>query len=96
MSKLSELHADLETIRRIMEDDMGEDYIPSPEEQMERRCDALVRDLDELVAFANNPETVDLVEGQSIAVGQMLTRIQIIAGFLNARKPRLTVVSNVR
>lgn len=89
MSKMAELHADLETIRRIMEEP-----VLSAEEQMERRVDFIVRELDELCAFANNPETVDLVEKQSLAVGQMHARIAIIAGFLNARKPRLTVVSN--
>lgn len=64
--------------------------------QMERRCDSIIRDLDELCAFAANKETVDLVEKQRIAVGQMKTRIDLIASFLLARshKPGLRVVKN--
>lgn len=89
MSRMSDYDLNLQEIRAVMSDP-----VLSAEEQMERRCDFIVRELDELCGFANNPETVDLVERQSLSVGQMLTRIQIIAGFLNARKPRLSVVSN--
>lgn len=83
MSKLSELHRDLQTISVIM----AEPALSS-EDQMERRCDALVSDLDELLAFAVNPETVDLVEAQYLAVSQMLARIEIVASVLNLRKAR--------
>lgn len=48
-------------------------------EQMERRVDSLIRDLDELISFAANPETVDLVAAERIAVGQILTRAQLVA-----------------
>ena len=88
MSVMSEYHADLETIRRVMDEP-----VLSAEDQMERRCDAIIRDLDELCAFASNSETVDLVERQRIAVGQMLTRVQLVAAFLMARQPALKVVS---
>lgn len=91
MSFMSDYDLQLQEIRAVMPDP-----VLSAEEQMERRCDFIVRELDELCAFANNPETVDLVERQSLAVGQMLTRIMLVAAFLNNRKPRLTVVSNVR
>ena len=66
------------------------------EEQMERRIDSLVRDLDELCAFAANPETVDLVQGQRAGIGQIITRAQLIGSFLMARnqKPGLKVISN--
>lgn len=57
--------------------------IPSAEEQMERRVDSIIRDLDELIAFASNRETVDLVAGERVAVGQMLSRIQLVASFVN-------------
>jgi hypothetical protein len=67
----------------------------SAEEQMERRVDSIIRDLDELIAFAANSETVDLVEGQRIGVGQIVSRAQLVASFLMARNPnKLRVVSN--
>lgn len=64
--------------------------------QMERRVDGIIRDLDELCAFAANKETVDLVEAQRVAVGQMKTRVDLIASFLlaNTHKPGLRVVRN--
>lgn len=64
------------------------------EVQIERKCDWIIRELDELCEMANNAETVDLVERQQIAVGQMKTRVTIILSFLETRKPRLTVVRN--
>jgi hypothetical protein len=67
----------------------------SAEEQMERRVDSIIRDLDELIAFAANTETVDLVEGQRIGVGQIVSRAQLVASFLLARNPnKLRVISN--
>ncbi len=89
MSKLSELHSDLETIRQIMAEP-----VLSAEDQMERRCDSIIRDLDELVAFAANPETVDLVQGQRFAIDQMKSRADLIVSFLMSRQPRPRVVSN--
>ncbi|MGY3527250.1 hypothetical protein [Bradyrhizobium sp. USDA 4452] len=62
------------------------DPIPSPAEEVERKVDAIIRELDEFCAMANNPETADLVEGQKIAFGQMMVRIQLIMGFLLAGK----------
>lgn len=62
--------------------------------QIEYRIDCVVRELDELCAMANNPETVDLVEGQKIGIGQIISRAQLIQSFLLARQPRLTVVRN--
>jgi len=70
------------------------DPVLTAEEQLERKCDWLIRELDEICALANNPETVDLVEGQVTAVGQMMTRVRLIAAFLDTRKPHLTVVQN--
>ncbi len=91
MSAMSELDHDLQTIREIMADPAL-----SAEEQTERRCDSIIRDLDELCAMAANLETVDLVEGQQLAIGQMNTRVSLILAFLATRKPSLRVVSNVR
>ncbi len=81
--------AQMEAVREAMNDP-----VLSAEEQLERKCDWLIRELDEICALANNPETVDLVEGQALAVGQIISRAGIIGGFLNARKPHLTVVKN--
>lgn len=89
MSIMSDYDLNLQEIREVMADP-----ILSAEEQLERKFDWIVRELDEITAMASNPETVDLVERQRIAVGQMLTRVQLIAAFLMARQPRLTVVSN--
>jgi hypothetical protein len=67
----------------------------SADEQMERRVDSIIRDLDELIAFAANSETVDLVEGQRIGVGQIVSRAQLVASFLLSRNPnKLRVISN--
>lgn len=57
------------------------------ETQIEYRIDCVVRELDELCAMASNPETVDLIEGQRVGVGQIITRAQLIGAFLMARKP---------
>lgn len=67
----------------------------SAEEQIERRLDYIVRELDEFCAMANNPETVDLIEGQRIAVGQIVTRAQLIAAFLMSRQPAPTHIRRV-
>lgn len=92
MGIMSEYDAALQEIRQLM----AEPEDTSAETQMERRCDSIIRELDELCAFAANKETVDLVEGQRIAVGQMMTRVQLIASLLMARsqKPGLRVVQN--
>jgi hypothetical protein len=86
---MSELHQDLETIRRIMEEPGM-----SAELQIERRMDYILRELDEFCGMAQNNETVDLIENERIAVGQMLVRVQLIAAFLMSRQPHLRVVSN--
>ncbi len=83
-----EYEADLETIRREL------DFQPSAEEQVERRLDSIIRELDEFCAMASNKETADLVEMHSIAVGQIAFRANLILSFFAARKtPALKVVS---
>jgi hypothetical protein len=63
--------------------------------QIERRVDALVRELDELMAMAANHETVDLIEHEKIGIGQCATRCQLILSFLAARKPpQLRMIRN--
>lgn len=81
----------LDHLDDIVREAMNEPHL-SAEEQMERRVDSIIRDLDELCAFAANKETVDLVEAHRIGVGQIVTRAQLIASFLMARKPSFTVV----
>jgi hypothetical protein len=66
----------------------------SAEEQIERKVDSIIRELDELVAMAANPETVDLVEVQRIGVGQIISRAQLIGSFLMSRPAKLRVVNN--
>ncbi len=60
---------------------------PSPSLAMERRIDALVRDLDELVALAADPSTVQFVEEQKSSIGQIICRAQLVGSVLMARKP---------
>jgi hypothetical protein len=66
------------------------------ETQIEYRLDCIVRELDEMCGLAANAETIDLIERNRIAVGQIKTRIDLIASFLLARshKPGLRVVHN--
>lgn len=70
----------------------NETEFDSAEIQIERKCDSLIRELDEICALAVNSETYDLIERQRFAIGQMLIRIELVAGFINSRK--LKVVSN--
>ena len=77
--------------------DPREQYNPgSPEQLIEERVARLIDDLDELCALATNSQTVALVEGQRIAVGQIVTRSQLLASFLAVRQPigKLRVVGN--
>ena len=87
---LSDWDVNLQEIQTVLSDP-----VLTLEEQMERRVDWIVRELDELCAMAANPETVDLVDAQRIAIGQIVSRAQLIASFLMARKPQLKVISNV-
>jgi hypothetical protein len=65
------------------------------EVQMERRVDFICRELIEFAAMANNTETVDLIEGQAIGLGQIQFRAQLILSFLQARAiPKLKMVQN--
>lgn len=80
--------AQMEAVHEAMHDP-----VLSAEEQLERKVDWFIRELDELCALSANSETVDLVETQRVAVGQMLVRIQLVAAFLMARQPHLKVVS---
>lgn len=66
------------------------------ETQIEYRLDCIIRELDEMCALASNPETVDLIEQNKIAVGQIMTRAQLIASHLKLREegaPKLRIIS---
>lgn len=90
MSSMSDYDLNLQEIRAVMSDPAL-----SQEEQMERRLDWIIRELDEICAMAANPETVDVVDKQRVGVGQVVSRAQLIASFLLARKPQLKVVPRV-
>jgi hypothetical protein len=67
----------------------------SAEVQIERRADFILRELDEFCALATHHETIDLIEGQRIAIGQIMTRTQLILSFLQQRNlGRLRIISN--
>jgi hypothetical protein len=82
---MSELDYDRQIIDAIR--DVMEEPQLSAEEQIERKCDSIIRELDELCRMATLAETVDLVASQKMALGQMLVRIQLILSFVLASKP---------
>lgn len=84
MSKMSELDLDrqcLDAVSAAMQEP------ETAEEQIERRADYIIRELDELVRLAANAETVDLIDRERIAIGQIVTRSELIAKLLMARHP---------
>jgi hypothetical protein len=94
MGVFSEIDLDQQLLKAVF--DAMEEPALTPELDMERRIDSIVRELDELCRFASNPETVDLVQGQRAGIGQIITRAQLVGSFLMAReqKPGLRVVQN--
>lgn len=72
---------DLEAISIVM----GEPG-QSPEEQLERRVDFLVRELDELMAMANDANSRPLILKEAIGIGQVYSRAGLILSFLDADK----------
>lgn len=63
--------------------------------QIERRADFIIRELDEFCKMATNRETVDLIAREIVVFGQLLTRVQLILSFIDARNPpKLRVVQN--
>lgn len=63
------------------------------EVQVEYRMDCVLRELDEIMAMAANPETVDLIDRHKILMGQIMSRSQLIAAFLLAREtPKFKVI----
>ena len=89
MGSMSDYDLMLQEVSQIV----GEPVL-SAEEQIERKVDAIIRELDEMCAMATHPETVDLIAGQKIAFGQMLVRMQLILSFILASKPAFKVIRN--
>jgi hypothetical protein len=91
MERISDIDFDNQLLEAVRKGLAGE----PAEVQIEYRLDCIIRELDEMCGIAANPETIDLIEHQRIAVGQILTRIQLIASFLMARQPtQLRVIQN--
>lgn len=92
MSRMAELDLDrqiLEAVSRAMADEPAET-------QIGYRLDCIIRELDEMCGLAANSETIDLIERQRIAVGQIKTRVDLIASLLLTRsqKPGLRLIRN--
>jgi len=91
MGAMSDLDLDSQLLEAVRKSMAGE----PAEVQIEYRLDCIIRELDEMCGLAANPETIDLIERQRIAIGQILTRAQLIASFLMARQPsQLRVIHN--
>ena len=58
----------------------------SDEEELERRADFIIRELDEFCALATNPETSRLLHSQRILIGQIHTRVSLILSYLLSQK----------
>lgn len=50
----------------------------SDPEDIERRTDFIIRELDEFCALTADPATFALILGERIALGQIQTRVQLI------------------
>jgi len=57
------------------------------EEDLERRLDFIVRELDECMVLAASTETYPLIEGKAIELSQIQTRIQLIISFIVNHQP---------
>ena len=57
------------------------------QDKIARGLAAMLSEMDELVAMAADPTTVDLIESEKIAIGQILNRAQLIISFLSTSKP---------
>ena len=51
------------------------------EEELERRADFIIRELDEFYALARNPKTAKLLHSQKIALGQIYARASLILSY---------------
>lgn len=91
MGIMSEIDLDLQAVQQAME--------PTPAERsqiyVERTVTSVINDLDQLCAFAADPATAGFIEAERIAIGQIVTRAQLIQSFLMASYPsKLKVIGN--
>ena len=85
--KMSQLDADLEIIRRVMN--------PTKEELLEERVARLYQECEELFVLAAHPETVRLFRGEWRELDQAATRLQWTATAIEASIPtKLKKVQN--
>jgi hypothetical protein len=87
MGAFSELDLQLDLVRSEFCDLGPTTEVEKAEAQVAQRLHSLISELDEFCAMAANPETVDLIEREKIAIGQVLSRAQLIMSFLMARTP---------
>jgi hypothetical protein len=88
MGVFSELNLQLNLIRAEFCDLGPTTEAEMMESQIAQRLNSLISELDELVAMAAHPETSALIENEKIAVGQIISRAQLIGSFLLANHPR--------
>jgi hypothetical protein len=88
MGAFSELDLQLNLVRAEFCDLGPTTEAEMTESQIAQRLNSLISELDELVAMAADPATSSLIEKEKIAVGQVLSRAQLIGSFLLANHPR--------
>jgi hypothetical protein len=57
------------------------------EEELERRLDFIVRELDEFVVMTANRDTYPLIAREAIALGQIQTRVQLVLSYIANHQP---------
>ena len=82
------MSTDLDLQLQAIRDVIGE---PTESERaqifIERTVGSVINDLDQLCAFAADPATFAFVEAERIAIGQIITRAQLVGSLLLARQP---------
>jgi len=65
------------------------------ETDIEMKADALIRELDELIAIAADPDRRHLIISEALAMGMIYSRASLLQSFLIAAQvPTLKMVSN--
>ena len=81
---MSDLDLTLQAISEVMAE-------PSTTERsqiyIERTVSSIINDLDQLCAFAADPATRQFIEAEKIAIGQIITRAQLVGSLLLAGRP---------
>lgn len=68
--------------------------VEKTEAEIAQRLHAIISELDEFCAMAADLKTSSLIENEKIAIGQIISRAQLIGSFLlaNHRRPQLRTV----